>query len=302
MRSLAVPAILWMVLAQAMFTAMNIFSRLGGRELPWSEVAGARFLFGAVITLVIARVYHSSLRVTDRKNTWLRSIFGTLASLCFFYSVTSDRIPLGDAITLGATGPIFVALLSAPLLGEKVGRHVFVAVLLAFLGVVGVVHPTFQSAADVAAIATLGALAYALALMWLRKIGPNESSEAIVLHFSIVAAVANLAWSIPVWVTPDRKNLLWLIGTGITGGIGQVAMTKAYALSRAAPMSVLGYLSIIFTYLLAIPIFGERAGLLQAAGSSLVILAGLILAYDAWREQSARRPGVLPVGETVGKD
>jgi len=275
-----------MLLSQLMFTAMNICSRLGGRGLPWSEVAGARFLFGALVTVLIARAKGSSLRVVDRRNTWLRSLFGTVASFCFFYSVTSPRIPLGDAITLGATGPIFVALLSGPLLGEKVGHHIFLAVALAFAGVIGVVKPTFQSAGDVAAIATFGALTYALALMWLRKIGPNESSEAIVLHFSLVAAAANLALSIPGWVTPDAKGMALLLGTGIAGGIGQVAMTRAYSLSRAAPLSTLTYLSIVFTYLLAIPIFGERAGGLQLVGAALVILAGVVLAYDVWRERS----------------
>jgi drug/metabolite transporter (DMT)-like permease len=291
-----------MVLSQLMFTGMNIFSRLGGKGLPWSEVAGARFLFGAVVTLLIARAKGSSLQITDRKNTWLRTLFGTLGSFCFFYSVTSSRIPLGDAITLGATGPIFVALLSGPILGERVGRHIFLAVGLAFAGVVAVVKPSFQSAADVAAIATFGALTYAFALMWLRKIGPNESSEAIVLHFSLVAAAANLAISIPRWVTPDTRGWIFLLGTGIAGGIGQVAMTRAYALSRAAPLSTLTYLSIAFTYILAIPIFGERAGGLQLVGAALVILAGVILAYDVWRDRTANRPTPVPVGTTIGED
>lgn len=283
-----------MVLSQLMFTAMNICSRLGGRGLPWSEVAGARFLVGALVTLLIARARGSSLKIADRKNTWLRSIFGTVASFCFFYSVTSPRIPLGDAITLGATGPIFVALLAGPVLGERVGRHIFLAVAIAFIGVLAVVKPTFSSAADVAAIATLGALSYAFALMWLRKIGPSESTEAIVLHFSLVAAAANLAISIPNWVTPDTTGWIFLLGTGIAGGIGQVAMTTAYARTRAAPLSTLTYLSIVFTYLLAIPIFGERAGGLQLVGAALVILAGVILAYDVWREITAKRADPVP--------
>ncbi len=291
-----------MIASQFLFTGMNVFSRLGGQGLPWSQVAGARFLFGAVITLLVARARGSSLRVTDRKNTWLRSGFGTLASFCFFFSVTSPRIPLGDAITLGATGPVFVALLSGPLLGERVARHIYLAVAVAFVGVIGVVHPTFESAADVATIATFGALAYAFALMWLRKIGPTESSEAIVLHFSLVAAAANLAISLPVWVTPDLHGWLFLLGTGVAGGLGQLAMTRAYSLSRAAPLSTLTYLSIVFTYLLAIPVFGERAGLSQLAGAALVILAGLILAWDIWREVIAARIPPVPVAESVGKE
>ena len=273
-----------MVLAQLMFTAMNIFSRLGGKGVPWSEVAGVRFLFGTIVVILIARTSGASLRTTDRKNTWLRTMFGTLASVGFFYSITSPRIPLGDAVTLGATGPIFVALLSRPLLGERVGRHLGLVVLLAFIGVVGVVRPTFQSAADVALMATSSAFFYALAMIWLRKIGPSESSEAIVLHFSVVAAITNFAISIPVWVTPNLEASLFLVGTGLTGGIGQIAMTRSYAYSSgAAPLSAFTYLSIVFTHLLAIPIFGEHVGLLQFAGAGAVILSGVLLALDAWR-------------------
>ena len=224
----------------------------------------------------------------------------TVASLCFFYSITSPRISLGDAITLGATAPIFVALLSVPLLGEKVARHVILAVILAFAGVIGVVQPTFHSSADVALIATLGALGYAFAMIWLRKMGSNENSEGVALHFSVVAAAANLLLAIPVWKMPDSRGLLWLVGTGITGGIGQVVMTKAFALTRAAPLSVLGYLSIIFTYLLAIPIFGERAGAIQVGGAVMVIAAGLILAYDAWKQPGG--PGLVAVADVIAKD
>lgn len=279
-----------MVLAQLMFTAMNIFSRLGGEAVPWSEVAGARFLLGAVVVILVAKANGASLKASDRKNTWLRSLFGTLASIGFFYSVTSPRIPLGDAITLGATGPIFVALLSRPLLGERVGRHLGIVVLLAFIGVVGVVRPTFQSAAPVALMATSSAFFYALAMIWLRKIGPSESSEAIVLHFSIVAALTNIAISIPVWVTPNLPTSLYLAGTGLTGGIGQIAMTRSYAFSSgAAPLSVLTYLSIVFTHMLAIPIFGEHSGLLQLAGAGLVVLSGVLLAFDARRTATLAR-------------
>lgn len=286
-----------------MFTAMNIFSRLGGRDVPWSEVAGVRFLFGAIIVLLIARSSGASLRATDRKNTWLRTIFGTLASIGFFYSVTSPRIPLGDAVTLGATSPIFVALLSRRLLGERVGRHFGFVVLLAFMGVVGVVRPTFQSAAGVALMATSSAFFYALALIWLRKIGPSESTEAIVLHFSIVAALVNFAISIPVWVTPSPKAALFLMGTGLTGGLGQIAITRAYALSSgAAPLSVFTYLSIVFTHMLAIPIFGEHVGPLQFAGAAAVIVSGVLLAFDAWRQQKRVRPGLVAVGENVAED
>jgi hypothetical protein len=62
----------WMVLAQVFFAAMNVGTRMAALELPWSEIAGGMP----------------------------------------FYALASSRIALGDAVTLGATAPIFVAALA----------------------------------------------------------------------------------------------------------------------------------------------------------------------------------------------
>ncbi len=103
-----------------------------------------------------------SLRITDQRASWGRAIFGTLSALCTFYALTSPRIHLADAVTLGATAPIFVALLAPAFLGEPRSRSVGLAVVIAFAGVALVLQPRFQSAIGVAAIATLGALLYCL--------------------------------------------------------------------------------------------------------------------------------------------
>jgi drug/metabolite transporter (DMT)-like permease len=269
--------LVWMVLAQVFFAAMNVFTRLGARALPWSEIAATRFLIGAVVAALIAHVRGTSLRVTDRPNTWRRSVYGTLAATCAFYALASDRLSLGDAVTLGATAPIFVALLSRPLLGERVGRQVMLAVLLGFVGVVAVVRPSFHGAVSVAGIAILGAGFYALAMIWLRKIGPGESHEAVVFHFSLVAFAALLVLSLPFWKWPGGRGTVYLLGAGLAGGGAQIAMTRAYSLARAAPVSALSGLAIVFTYLLAIPVFYERPTAWQVAGSLLIIAAGLLL-------------------------
>jgi S-adenosylmethionine uptake transporter len=279
-----------MVVAQIFFAGMNISTRLGARALPWSEVAAARFFVGAAIALGIAWFRGSSLRIIDRPNTWRRSVYGTLAAVCSFYALASSRIALGDAATLGASAPIFVVLLSGPLLGERVDVRGLLAVALGFAGIVAVVRPSFTIALSVAAVATLGALVHALAMISLRRIGPGESQEAVVVHFSVVALVAFLLMSLPVWRWPDWESGLFLLGAGIGGGGGQIAMTRAYALHRAVPVTALSGLGIVLTYLLAIPIFGDRPTPWQAAGAMLVIGASVLLAL----ERKTVPPGIRP--------
>jgi drug/metabolite transporter (DMT)-like permease len=267
-----------MLLAQVFFAGMNVCTRLGAGDLPWAEVGAARFLVGALMAGALGLYQGASLRITDRRSTWRRSGFGALSALCTFYALGSTQIALGDVATLGATAPIFVAVLSGPLLGEPVGGWVALAIALVFAGIVGVVGPSFGVAAPVAAIAIAGAFLYALALIWLRKIGPGETPQAVVLHFSIVGLCAMLAFAIPVWEWPDPGGALLLLGAGLTGGGAQIAMTRAYSLHRAAPLAALSGVGIVLTHLFAIPVFGERPSVWQIAGSLLVIGASLLLA------------------------
>ena len=288
-------ALAWMVLAQVFFAGMNICTRLGARHLPWSEIASTRFMIGALIAYGLALHRRTSLRITDRPNAWRRSIYGTLAAVCTFYALSSSRIAVGDAATLTATAPIFVALLSGPLLGERVGGRVTLAIALGFAGILAVVRPSLDLALPVAAIATLGAGFYALAMIWLRKIGPGESNEAIVFHFSLVALTVTTILAVPVWEWPDWRGGLALLGVGVTGGGGQMAMTRAYSLHRAAPVTALSGLGIVLTHLLAVPVFGDRPTGWQVAGSLLVIGAGVLLASGPELRASRRRAPSSPV-------
>ena len=273
----------WMVLAQLCFAAMNVFTRLGSRHLPWAEIAAGRFLVGALIAVGLASARGVSLRVTDRGGTWRRSIYGTLAALGAFFALASPSVAVGDAATLGATAPIFVAALSGRLLDERVGRRLWVAVALAFTGIVLLVRPSFAMAAPVAAVATAGAFFYALAMIWLRRIGPAESHEAVVLHFSLVALATMLVLAIPSWIWPDARSGLYLLGAGLGGGGAQLAMTRAYSLHRAAPVTALSTLGVVFTYLLALPLFPGRPTTWQLAGSVLVLAATLLIGASSTR-------------------
>ena len=266
-----------MVVAQLCFAAMNVFTRLGSRHLPWPEIAAARFLIGALIAVGLASARGVSLAVTDRRGTWRRSIYGTIAALGSFFALSSPRVAVGDAATLGATAPIFVAALSGRLLEERVGRRVWVALALAFAGIVLLVRPSFTIAAPVAAVATAGAFFYALAMIWLRRIGPAESHEAVVLHFSLVALGTMLLLALPTWTWPDGRSGLYLLGAGLGGGGAQLAMTRAYSLHRAAPVTALSTLGVVFTWLLVLPVFPERPSTHQIAGTILVLAATVLI-------------------------
>lgn len=64
------------------------------------------------------------------------------------------------------------------------------------------------------------------------------------------------------------------------GGGAQLALTRAFALQRAAPVTAISNLGVVFTYLLAIPLFGDLPTAWQLDGAGLVLAATLLLASD----------------------
>ena len=276
-------AMAWMALAQFLFALMGIGARIGGRDIPWQEVGATRFFVGAVTAIAVARARGKSLRITRVREAWIRSAFGTLSAAGTFYVYAAPNLGIGDAITLLATSPIFVALLSAPLLGEGVRPPTLVALALGFAGIIVVAQPSLSMAGHVVAAGAGAALSAAFAMVWLRRIGPTESSEGIVFHFSCVGCAAMLIAAIPVWRTPNPTDCIALAFMGLSGGLAQIVMTRAYALEHAARVSAMSFSGVVFMRLLAVPVFAEVPNTAQVAGSLLVIGSGVLLGASRQR-------------------
>jgi drug/metabolite transporter (DMT)-like permease len=282
----ALSGLAWILVAEALFALMRVTTRVNAGVLPWPAVAAVRFLGGAFVVGLVASLFRSPLRVNDRRATWLRSVFGTGSALGVFYSLGSRRIAVGDAATLSATAPLFVALLSAPLLGERVSRRTALGVALGFAGVVVLVGPSFRSAAAPALAALAGAFSYAFALIFLRRIGPGESGEAVALHVSLVSGTAMVALALlgggRGGEAPAGAALSWaaLAGAAAAGGLAQIAITRAYASERAARLGAVSYAGVALTYAMELALLRRLPSAAQLAGAALIVGAGLLVAAD----------------------
>jgi drug/metabolite transporter (DMT)-like permease len=269
-----------MALGAVLFALMSFFARLASAQTSWALVAGARALARRRPCAL------GPLVVKDRRGIWLRSLFGTAAMLATFYAVGSPAISLGDATTLANLTPVFVAMAAPFVLGERAGRRVAIALPLCVVGVVLILRPALvfgggparTTASLVAAGVALSAAVFtAAAMMLLRKISPREGAEAIALHFSLVAAGACFLVALPSLSLPSGKDAGLMLAAGLSAGLGQLAMTRAYALERAARVSGMSYLAVVVAAILGAAFLGESPPPSAVAGMALVIAGGLVV-------------------------
>lgn len=217
-----------------------------------------------------------------------RTIVGLMGMVTTFGAVI--LLPLAEATTLQFTVPIFATILGALWLREPTGIHRWTAVLAGFLGVLIVAQPGAGHFPLFGAIVGLSSAFFvAIISILLRQIGRTESAATTVFWFSFLS-VPPLGIVYCFQAQPhDAFTWALLVGIGLIGGAGQLALTAAL---RYAPVSVvvpMDYSSLLWATLYGWLLFGAWPTLATWVGAPLIILSGL---YIAWREHHVRRKAV----------
>lgn len=279
----------WMLLACFLFVIMSIAAKSAMRELSFLEVASGRAGFGAIVIIAWARSRSIPLVVHDRRTQWSRTLAGITSMFFGFYALS--RLPLGDAVTLANLTPLILAVSSQRMLGERSGSGLVVAVVLGLLGVAMLAGASFSRGLSpfpfICAVA--GAFSSAVAMIFLRRLGPRESAEGVSLHFALWASIVTFVIGLPWMRVPSSSALLGLVIAGVSGGFAQVLMTKAYGLDKAARVSAVGYSGVVMSQIFGFLVLHEHPGVRQLAGAGLVIASGLFLLGGAMREKATAR-------------
>jgi len=185
----------------------------------------------AVIAFAVAAFAASrgiSLRVNDPKTMFLRCTVGLIAMILYFTAL--GRIPIGQAVTLQYTAPLFVALLSGKVLAERVSPGVAVLVITAFAGIVLIVSPDLGSVEPDALLALGSGLFAALAYLFVRELRKTDSAASVVFWFAAASVVGSVVQAAPDLFSLDRQTLAALVGIGIGAGGGQVGIADSQLL------------------------------------------------------------------------
>ena len=267
-------------------------------ELSPLLVAAIRFALGSAgLSLLLARTEGPrAFRPQSPRLQAARGFCLAAASLCFFSAIFV--MPLATAMALAFVSPVIVALLSGPLLGEKVRPATWGASLIALAGVALVLRPNLAALGLVALLPLASAFFFALMILANRASAGQGSAlsmqvfvqigampllilAAIGGHFS---GVESLRITVPDWsvvarcavvaVTASSAHWLAYIGTQRAG---------------AATIAPTTYIQMLVATFLGWWWFDNVPDLLTLAGAAIIIGAGLLLWWSTPREPAPPR-------------
>jgi drug/metabolite transporter (DMT)-like permease len=230
-----------------------------------------------VVLMFAPRRSWGMLRVRRISGHVWRGAIGVVGMTFGFLSY--HLMPLADAVAISFMSPLVVTALSVPLLGERVGIHRWSAVIIGFGGVLVIVNPSRGMFTPGVSVAICGAIASALSMITIRQLNRSDPPLAIVFYFTLFATMFT-ALPLPfVWVTPSGSDLGLLVLMGLTGGVGQYFMTRAYGLAPAAVISPFTYSGLLWATLLGWFLWSDVPKPQVFAGAAIVIASGLYILY-----------------------
>ena len=274
-----------MCVSTVAFSVMHALVRYVSEALPPFQIAFFRNLFGLVFLLPL--LIQSKFVMFKSQQIGLHALRGVIniAAMLMFFTALSLS-PLAKVTALSFTAPIFMAVLSVIVLGERFRVYRWLAIVAGFAGMLIIIRPGYV-AVDTGALLVVGSAAlWAVAMLLIKIISRKDSSVTIVAWMGVFLCLFSLGPALWVWQTPTLVDLNWLLLIGLTGSIAQVSLSQSLKITDPTAIMPLDFLKLIWTALIGIWFFAEIPDIYTWLGASIIFLAGLYIAHRERRIQN----------------
>lgn len=266
-----------------------VIKHLGATYAPFQMIFfSTMFSFPLVTFMLMTEKTEGHLRPVHPWWTLARTGCNLISGFSVFYAFSV--LPLAQVYVLVFASPLLITLLAIPMLGERVGRHRLVAVLVGLAGVLVVLRPG-AAPMGLGHLAGIAAAVFgATGALIMRKIG-QEERMAVMMLYPMVANFVVMGAILPFVYKPMPIEHVGLFTvTATLSFIGGLFLIAAYRKGDAAIVAPMQYSQIIWATGYGYVLFREKVDLPTLIGAGIIIASGI---YIVFRET---RPGTRSKG------
>lgn len=266
-----------MTAASVCFAVMNVLIRLAAAELDPTQIAFFRNFFALLFMMPwLLRTGVGSFRTASLKLQLLRGVVGLIAMLCWFSAVA--LLPLGQAVALNFTVPLFATIAAALILHEIVRARRWTATAIGFLGILVIARPGIGEITPAMALPIVAAAFMAISIVIVKWLSNRDPATGIVFYQNLVMTPLSLVPALFFWRWPSLLVLLYLVGIGASAVLAHMLLTRAYTKADASAIIPFDYTRLPFIAVGAYLVFGEEPDLWTWVGAAIIAGSSIYIA------------------------
>ncbi|MBM3602477.1 MAG: DMT family transporter [Alphaproteobacteria bacterium] len=234
--------------------------------------------FVVFVAIVAARGGKGQLKSNRPFGHFWRGFLGTCSlGLSFF---CYHHLPLGTAVSIVLTYPMFVALFSKWYLSEPMPHQFWLFLLLGFAGVVLISQPTMDGEWWIIALGLLNALLWAMARMTTRSLTRSDPPVTIVFYYYLIGSLGPAILLLSIagqWQPLQQTDWLGLLAMGGLGALAQLLITRALALAPAWRVAPLEYSLLLWAIGFDWLWWNKLPAFASLVGAALITVVGVSL-------------------------
>ena len=277
----------WMIVAGFFFATMAVFVKLGSAHFGVAELAFYRSLATMLVAYAVIAATRGSIRSEHTRTHLVRGIVGALSLVGYFYAIA--HLSVATAQTLNYTSPLFLAIVTTVVLGERFSGWLLVAIVGGFVGVGMLLQPSFEGGKEGAALiglfsGVLASWAY-LAVRTLGRLG--EPDWRVVFWFGLVSTGVCAIWQLTTstFHAVEWRTAWILVGLGACGTLGQICMTRAYRTGNTLVVGSYSYSTIVIGMAYGMILWSDRLTPLEWGGIAVIVASGILAMRVEKKEQ-----------------
>ncbi len=266
-----------MALGILLLTANDATSKYLVQSHPIGQVVGLRQA-STLLVLIPYMIFFSRwslLRVVDLRGQLMRGTLFIIGSMLIVWSL--GELPLATAITMLYISPIFMVILSVPLLGERISRHRWVAVIGGFAGVLIIMRPGGAGFQWALMLPLLAAMVNALRDVLTRKLARTETSISILFWSNIILMTGGFMTLPMGWAPVSAHDAFWFVAAGIFNGTAHFCIIDALRTGEASALAPIRYTALLWAALLGFVVWGDVPELWLLAGAAVIVGSSLYM-------------------------
>ena len=241
-------------------------------------IAFYRCLFGVIIMLpFMIYNYPEAWKTHNIKLQFVRSAINVYSMISWFTAI--GTLQLEKAAAIGFTTPLFTTILAIIFLGEVIRIQRITALIVGFIGILGVIRPGYIPFESGALWLLSAAITFSIVIIIVKKLTEKDSSLTTAFYQMAFMVPPTFFIALFFWESININQFLLFIFVAIAGFITQFSFAQCLKMAETTFIMPIQFTKLIWLSLIGYFFFMEVPDIWTWIGASIIFSSILFIAY-----------------------